>query len=261
MGGANTVRQAEVQLVLSVDRAASTQPAVLDELQDACGAPVVLVDAGTNTFADAFRAVGEVLGEEERCEELAVYMENAQELLASARMQVPSDEAKTVLVAEGDEGLLTRGQGSFHAVLADMVGARLVVDAPSQNQPLIMSKEDILVWDPDVVIFDSAETFEQVRSGVGEAFKLWCDVPAITRGAYYSAPDGWLNFPPLQPHAIGALWLFSTLYPDICTYDIVQWAQEYYSLFMGWTPCVSLIKSWLSQATGYTCPLPVVPEG
>lgn len=259
-GNADLVSQSDAQLILSLDRASTTSSSTLDALQSCCDTPVVLVDASSTTFADAFRAAGELLGEEERCEELAIYMEKAQETLALAREQLPTGEIKTVLVAEGDDGLLTRGQGSFHSVLMDMVGARLATDSPSQGQPLIMSKDDVLTWNPDVVIFDGSEAFEQVRSGAGEVFELWKDVPAIMRGDYYHAPDGWLNFPPLQPQAIGALWLFSVLYPNACSYDIAQYAREYYTLFMGWTPCVNAVRGWVSQAKGNAWPAPVNSE-
>ena len=89
--------------------------------------------------------------------------------------------------------------------------------------------EQIMVWNPDVIIFAPDTIYDSVGSN-----STWLQLDAISSGNYYKTPYGpygWLSSPPSVQRYLGMLWLGALLYPDYCEYDLQTEVTEYYKLF------------------------------
>lgn len=92
-----------------------------------------------------------------------------------------------------------------------------------------MDLEQIMVWNPDVIIFAPDTIYDTVSSDTA-----WQQLTAISSGNYYKTPYGpygWLSSPPSVQRYLGMLWLGALLYPDYCEYDLQTEVTEYYKLF------------------------------
>ena len=89
--------------------------------------------------------------------------------------------------------------------------------------------EQILLWDPDVIIFAP----ESIHSTVSQK-KAWQNLTAIKNGRYYevpSVPYNWMGSPPSVNRYLGMIWITQLLYPEKAQYNAYQEVAEYYKLF------------------------------
>jgi hypothetical protein len=95
-----------------------------------------------------------------------------------------------------------------------------------------VSLEQVLAWDPDVII-----TWNQEQSGYYPQLledPKWKELKAVKEGKVYEipcAPFSWFDRPPSVNRILGLKWLGNALYPDIYNYDLTKEIKEFYSLF------------------------------
>lgn len=224
--------------------------AELDALQEQIGIPVVLIEANLEQTPAAYRTMGELLGVPERGEELASYCD---ELLADAKERaasIPESERTTVFYASGDDGLATMLSGTIHAQIYELVGAELVVkadDAQVQQGGGSVSMEQLLVWDPDVIMFAQGSIYDQIAGD-----EVWGALSAVKNGTYYEIPTepyNWLGRPPGPNRMVGIRWLGNLLYPEIFDYDIEEEVRECFRLFYRYELSDEELNSLLSHST------------
>lgn len=206
----------------------------MDSLTEQTGIPFVHIDATVETAADAYRMLGELTGQTEKAEELASWCEETYAMMTEIMAQVDADGArKSLLYCLGDKGLNVIAEGSYHAETINFMSNNLavlseVVSSGSGNE---VDMEQILLWDPEVIIFAPDSIYDSVGSD-----STWQQLTAISSGNYYKTPYGpygWLSSPPSVQRYLGLLWLGALLYPDYCDYDLQTEVTEYYKLFYG----------------------------
>lgn len=206
----------------------------LDALTEQTGIPFVHIYATVNTAADAYRALGELLGREEQAGALAAWCEETLAVMEDLMARVDADGArKSLLFCLGDTGMNVMAQGSFHADTVNYMSSNLAVigDVVSHGGGNESDLEQIMVWDPDVIIFDHASIYDDVGN-----LPEWQAVTAVSEGRYYKTPYGpygWLSSPPAVQRYLGLLWLGDLLYPEYTGYDLQEKVTEYYALFYG----------------------------
>jgi iron complex transport system substrate-binding protein len=134
----------------------------------------------------------------------------------------------------GKGGLNVLAAGSFHAeVLAMMADNRAVVDNPtSKGSGNETDLEQILLWDPELILFAPGSVYAEVGSD-----PTWRQLRAIRGGAYYEVPAypyNWMGSPPSINRYQGLLWLGKLLSPEYASYDLFTEMSEYYRLFYGY---------------------------
>ena len=206
----------------------------MEALSEQTGIPFVHVDATVQTAPEAYRTLGQLLGREEKAQQLAAWCEttyaNAEALMA----RVDADNArKGLLYCLGDKGVNVIAEGSFHAETINMMARNLAVveDVVSKGTGNEVDLEQILLWNPDVILFAPDSCYDAI-SGAAE----WQSIPAVAAGQYFKTPDGpygWLSSPPAVQRYLGMLWLGTLLYPDYAEYDLQEAVTEYYQLFYG----------------------------
>lgn len=224
-----TLLQSGAQVVIDVGEPKGSIAEDLDALQEQTGIPFVHITATTETTGDAYRMLGDLLNMKDEAQTLAAYCEKIYDRTVSIAGSV---EKANVLYVTGDMGQNVIAAGSYHAEILDLLTNNLaVVDEPSsKGTGNEVSMEQILTWDPDVVIFAPESIYDTVADDAA-----WQSVTAIKNGAYYEVPFvpyNWMGFPPSVQRYLGMMWLSKVLYPDATAeYDLFSDVQEYYKLF------------------------------
>lgn len=219
-------------VVLDVGEAKGNMAEDLNALTEQTGIPFIHIDATTMTAADAYRTLGELLGREEKAEELASWCEETLAEMEKLMTAVDADEArKGMLFCLGDAGVNVLAEGSFHAETVNYMSKNLadIAEVVPHGDGNETDVEQIMLWDPDVIVFSP----ESIYDTVGE-LEQWQSVRAIAEGSYYKTPYGpygWLSSPPAVQRYLGLLWLGELLYPEYTEYDLQEEVTEYYQMF------------------------------
>lgn len=200
----------------------------LDALQEQIGIPFVHITGTLSTMDDAYRKLGELLGMEEEAERLAEYCASNYEAVLALAEGV---EKERLLYVTGEDGLHVIPQGSYFAEVIDLLSDNIaVVDTiSSKGSGNEVDMEQILNWNPDVIIFSDMSIYDKV-----EEMEDWKNISAIQTGRYYEVPIGpynWLGFPPSVHRLLGMWWMMQTVYPEAADYDLYEKAAEYFDLF------------------------------
>ena len=106
-----------------------------------------------------------------------------------------------VYYGRGPQGLNTGLAGSINVESIEQLGAVNVAAEMGKGGLVQVSIEQVLRWNPDVVITIDPNFYAAARS-----HPLWGSVPAIKAGRIYlspSLPYGWIDFPPSINRLIG----------------------------------------------------------
>ncbi|HWR02063.1 MAG TPA: ABC transporter substrate-binding protein [Chlorobaculum sp.] len=207
-----------------------------DRLSAKTGVPVFMVDMDIKRYTKSFAAMGDLLGRKEQTDRMISYVETWLNPVLDKAGQIPDSRKKRVYYAEGGMGLNTDPSGSFHSEVIDLVGGTNVakVQLLSGKGMSAVSMEQILQWNPDVVIVwtGMGPELTTLRNISGDP--LWAKVPAVREHRIYQVPYqpfGWFDRPPGTNRILGAIWLANLLYPDVYHIDLERATKEYFSLF------------------------------
>lgn len=216
------------QVVIDVGEAKSTIVEDLDALQEQTGIPFVHIDAKLSAMDETYTLLGDLLDMQEEGKTLADYCRSVYDRIDSL---AASEEKANILYITGEAGLNVIARGSYHAEAIDLLANNLaVVDEPSsKGTGNEVDMEQILNWNPDVILFAPGSIYAAVGSD-----ENWADVTAIQNGAYYEVPMGpynWMGFPPSVQRLLGMQWMAKVLYPDAVDYDMYEAASTYFQMF------------------------------
>jgi iron complex transport system substrate-binding protein len=221
----------------------------MDGIQEQTGIPVLFVKATLDTTAEAYDALGELLGVPARGAALSAYVRETLAFAAENRAKLPETDRVRVLFGNGEYGLEVAGAGSVHAETLEVAGATnaAVLDKVSGSGRDAVSIEQVLLWDPDAVILAPDSCY-------GDIFDdpLWAGVDAVRRGAVYEIPSGpysWLDRPPSVQRTLGVLWLGNLLYPELYDIDMIEETQRFYALFWNYALTEAETRALLENST------------
>ena len=224
-----TLLASGAQVVIDVGEPKDTIVEDLDALQEQTGLPFVHITATTQTTGDAYRLLGELVNMEEEAETLASYCEEIYDRTAAIADSV---EKVDLLYITGPDGQNVIAQNSYHSEIIDLLSNNLaVVESPSsKGTGNEVGLEQILLWDPDYIIFAPDSAYDAVAGDD----PTWQQLTAISSGNYYETPQGpynWMGFPPSVQRYLGMMWMAKLLYPDAAGYDLYEEVARYYDLF------------------------------
>ena len=223
-----TLLESGAQVVIDVGEAKGSIVEDLDALQEQTNIPFVHIDAALASMDETYTLLGDLLGMPDEAKTLADYCRSTYD---RALTIADSVEKANLLYITGDAGLNVIAQGAYHAEVIDLLSNNLaVVDDPSsKGTGNEVDMEQILNWNPDVILFAPDSVYDTVA---GDA--AWQGVTAIQNGAYYEVPMGpynWMGFPPSVQRLLGMLWMAKVLYPEAADFDLYTEAAEYFKLF------------------------------
>ncbi|WP_104665327.1 iron ABC transporter substrate-binding protein [Ensifer adhaerens] len=247
-GSANVeaVLAAKPDIILDVGTVNDTYRSLADKVQAQTGIPYVLIDGRFADSGKTLRDVGALLGVTERAEELATYADRRIKDLNDSLAKIPADQRPRVYYGRGPEGLETGLAGSINVEILEAVGAENVAAAAGKGSLTQVSHEQVLSWNPDVIIAASGKFAASAKKD-----PLWADVKAVTDGRVFTAPSlpyGWFDSPPAINRLIGVAWLQKLFYPESFNGDLAKETRDFYKLFYQVDPTDEQVATLLKGA-------------
>lgn len=216
-----------------------TDKAQADKLQRKTGIPVVDLDYGTaSTFSqevyDSIKLVGKIIGEEKRAQEVVDYLEKCKKDLNDRTKDIPDSEKPSVYLG----ALCMYGCHGIDSTSAkyppfEAVNAKNVVDETGQSGAVIIDREKILIWDPDIIFIDSGG-YQLVLDDYKENPEFYKSLSAVKNGRVYGLLSYnwyWTN---VETAVADAYYVGKVLYPDkFKDIDPVKKANEIYKFMVG----------------------------
>lgn len=207
-----------------------------DALAEQLGVPVVMVSSDLLDAPAVYRFMGELFGVEAQAEALAAYAEET--FNAISGLDIPDAEKVRIYYGNGEDSLETAPAGSSHGQIIDLVNAINVADLElGDGSRVQISAEQLLAWDPDVIIVNGEPKADMTGSAAAEAIladPLFATLKAVQNGAVYgtpNAPFSWVDRPPGPNRIVGMRWLSGLIYPEYLDYDVDEAVREFFQLF------------------------------
>lgn len=202
----------------------------LDTLQNQTNIPTVYIESNMEMMPETFRMLGELLGKEEKAEELAVFCEKVYDRTISIMEKVGDNKVKGLFVV-GEAGTNVLAKTSYQAETFDLLADNIaVVENPlSKGTGNEVTMEQIALWNPDFILFGPKSVYGTVADD-----PAWSQMKAVMSSNYIEVPEGphnWMGSPPSVQQYLGLIWLTAQLYPEYCDYDVKAEIIEYYRLF------------------------------
>lgn len=161
-----------------------------DELQAKTNIPVVVVSYGRLATFDeevykSLLLIGKITGSEERAREVVDYLQKCQQDLHERTKDIPEDKKPKVYVgALGMKGVhgIESTQAKYPPFVA--VNARNVVDETGKTGSVMIDKEKLLSWDPDIIFIDEGG-FSLVREDYKKNPQFYRSLKAVKTGRVY----------------------------------------------------------------------------
>jgi iron complex transport system substrate-binding protein len=215
-------------------------------LQEKSGRPVVALttgDLGKNkaVFYQSLRLMATILGKEERAESITTYIDGTIRDLNDRTKNIPADKRPRVYVGgiayNGAHGFLSTDP-AYSPLL--MVNGNNVAASASAGGQMMIDKEKLLDWKPDVIFVDEA-SYALVKDDLKDP--VYQTIPAIKNGRVYGVmPYNWYanNYDTVLADAY---YIGKTLYPEqFADVDPAQKADEIYT-FLDGKPVYSDMKT------------------
>ncbi len=200
------------------------------------GIPVFQMEIDMEDYSKTFTLLGELLHKEKQAEKMNAFVHRYLDMIKAKALCIPEENRVKVYYAEGEYGMATDPSGSFHSQVIDFVGAENVadVDIMSGKGMSMVSMEQIILWEPDVILCwtgwgNAITTYQFIKSD-----KVWQSIRAVKNKKVYQipyTPYGWFDRPPGTNRIIGTIWTAKLLYPELFNYDIKKITKEYFNIF------------------------------
>ena len=205
-----------------------------DKLSEQLGIPVIILSNALKDTPETYRLLGDILGEEEKCETLAKYCED----VIKNALEISVENPPTIYYGNGENSLETAPEGSvsaevFEILKADNV-AKVEIESGSRVQ---ISSEQLLSWDPEYIFvngepkksFTGSQAVEDICSN-----PIYANLQAVKNNKVYNIPKSpfaWVDRPMGPNRIIGIEWVKGILYPETSESISNDTIKEFYNLF------------------------------
>jgi iron complex transport system substrate-binding protein len=237
-----TVLALKPDLIVDVGSTSATFVSLADRVQEQTGIPYALLDGRFAGIAGTYRTLGSLIGRAEDAEKLARYTEDMLKTISGRIEPIAASERPRVYFARGPKGLATGLGGSINVETIELLARN--VAGETQGGLANVSIEQILVWNPDVIVTIDQEFAATVRSD-----PAWASVKAVRDNRVHLSPKmpfGWVDSPPSVNRLIGLWWLAKILYPERFPEDLRALTQDFYTRFYHVTPTSAQIDHVLA---------------
>lgn len=222
-----TVLALKPDLILDVGSTSETFVSLATRVQEQTGIPYALLDGRFVSIANSYRTLGALTGRRAEGEDLADYTHRTITLITERIANVPVEQRPRVYYARGPRGFETGLGGSINVETIELIARNAA--AERKGGLATVSIEQVLVWNPDVIVTIDQDFAARVKSD-----PVWEGVGAVRAGRVHLSaklPFGWVDFPPSVNRLIGLWWLAKILYPERFPEDLVMLTREFYRRF------------------------------
>jgi iron complex transport system substrate-binding protein len=237
-----TVLALKPDLILDVGSTTATFVSLADRVQEQTKIPYALLDGRFDAIAKTYRSLGELIGRVADAEKLAGYTEDTLKTILGRVDSVATNARPRVYYARGPKGLSTGLGGSINVETIELISRNVAGETPGGLANV--SIEQILVWNPDVIVTIDQEFAETVRNDPS-----WASVKAVRDNRVHLSPKmpfGWVDFPPSVNRVMGLWWLAKILYPERFSEDLRALTRDFYTRFYHVTPADTQIDHVLA---------------
>lgn len=222
-----TVLALKPDLILDVGSTSETFVSLATRVQEQTGIPYALLDGRFVSIANSYRTLGALTGRRAQGEDLADYTHRTITLITERIANVPVEQRPRVYYARGPRGLETGLGGSINVETIELIARNAA--AERKGGLATVSIEQVLVWNPDVIVTIDQDFAARVKSD-----PVWEGVGAVRAGRVHLSPKlpfGWVDFPPSVNRLIGLWWLAKILYPERFPEDLTMLTRDFYRRF------------------------------
>jgi len=230
-GGVNTeaLLQAKPDIVIG-------SQADMEELEKSAGLTTLRVNSSKeqtsiSQIRDEIRFLGGVFGKEEKAEQYVVYLDNILSLIKFSLADIPADKRLKVFMGFNADHLSTYAGDTFMddcIKAAGCVNASGAADGTGEKdgELVAVSMEQVLSYDPDIVIMDSGSPDDLLND------PSWSKLKAVQNKRVYCLPRGlfaWNNAS-CESAVMVPQWLAVIAYPDKLNFlDMNERVREFYA--------------------------------
>jgi iron complex transport system substrate-binding protein len=171
----------------------------LELMQKRTGVPVIITSQGNavafdETLYQAIGIIGKITGKQDRANDVVWYMETCKTELAGLTKPIPEHEKPSIFIG----GLSYKGIHGIESTacrspLLMAIGAKNVVDELKTTGSVMIDKEKLIEWDPEIIVIDAGglgvvkqdyiknPNFYKALSAVKNG-RVYCQLPDV---AYY----------------------------------------------------------------------------
>ena len=238
-----TLLKLKPDLILDVGAVNETYVSLANRVQEQTGIPYALLDGRFDAIVTTYGQLGELTHRPSEAKEFARYASETIATIKSRIEKIPEAQRPRVYYGRGPRGLETSLGGSINVETIEYLGAHNVA-AERQGGVATVSDEQVLAWNPDVII-----TIEPNFAAAVRTDPVWASVKAVETGRIYLSPTlpfGWVDFPPSVNRLIGLWWLAKALYPEQFPEDLRPITRDFYQRFYHMTPTDAQIEAVLA---------------
>ena len=207
-----------------------TKDPKINDLATKVNIPIIAVSKDTMAdYEETMRLIGKIVGNETEANKLADYWQKTIDEVKSKVSLIPSDKRVKVFFAGANGVLTTPGAKTIMASIVETAGGDNVAKGLTGNQTdesLTVSLEQILKWNPEVIIVGTQKGKEQIMSDAA-----WKEIAAVKNNkvyvqSRYASLDG-------VTALMGLAWLEGKLYTNDSEFTpyYERTMKEYYLLF------------------------------
>ncbi|MGA4669578.1 ABC transporter substrate-binding protein [Propionibacteriaceae bacterium Y1923] len=182
----------------------------------------------TEDVKEAVTLVGEVLGEQELAAKYLTYFDATKDKAAALVADLPQDQRTTVLY--GDPVGFSQPHVIAEWWIAQAGGVSVTAEA-SSGESLKYTMEDLLAWNPQVMILTNAKLIDEIKAN-----SSYANITAVKDDNIHVIPTVahvWGNRTVEQPLTV--LWTLHQLYPDrLSAEDLGAEIKTFYKDFFGY---------------------------
>lgn len=227
----------------------------VEKTQERLGIPIIMVDGSLKNLKNTYEFLGELLDEKERVKDLGEYCESTIKEAEKIVSKIPEEQKKKVYYAAGEDGLRTYSAENIHSEIINLAGGVNIVNIKAENGYPQVSIEQLLNWNPDIIIANKleargGETNEAIRTKILKNNRM-ANLKAVKEKNVYEvpcAPFNWFGQPPSVARILGVKWLGNLLYPNEFDFDIKEEAKEFYENFYFYTLTDDNLEEIMSNA-------------
>jgi iron complex transport system substrate-binding protein len=219
-------------LILDFGMIDGTFVSLATRVQEQTGIPYALLDGRFAGIPDAYRMLGALTRRADRGAELADHAQRIFDTISGRIADIPQAKRPRVYYGRGSRGLETGLGGSINVETIEFLAQNVAGERAGGLANV--SVEQVLLWNPDVIVTIDREFFAAVRRD-----PAWAGVSAVRSGRVHLSPNrpfGWVDFPPSVNRLIGLWWLAKILYPDRFPEDVRALARDFHTRFYHVTP-------------------------
>jgi len=229
-------------LILDVGSVNPTYVSLADRVQQQTGIPYALLDGRFDGIPQGYRTLGTLIGRGEPGEAYARAAEDIIKTITGRIAAMPKGGRPRVYYARGPRGLETGLGGSINVETIELLATN--VAGETRGGLATVSIEQVLLWNPDVIVTIDQDFAATVRSD-----PAWAPIKAVRENRVHLSPKlpfGWVDFPPCVNRLIGLWWLAKILYPDQFSEDLRTLTRDFYARFYHVTPSDQQIERVLA---------------